>query len=214
VGGENFLMIRNFFRERLSIVRFHNPPSILLRGGPMPKHPLALCLSLSLFAACAAPVESEFDKRGDESWDESVCGVFTPPPPKVLARPPKCPTTAAPAQPQAEAVQQVIAPQAPEATQGGLDRDMVRSVIKRGMSSVQGCYERALSEQPTLKGRLVVDFSIDPEGRVFDIKPRKNDLGSVSECVSHVISRFKFPPPEGGGIFQVSYPFVFSPEQP
>jgi TonB family protein len=68
--------------------------------------------------------------------------------------------------------------------------DKVSEVINRHNSSIQYCYQRELKQNPDLKGKLAVRFTITPEGKVGDVKVISSTLNSpsIERCV---ISRIK-----------------------
>ena len=43
---------------------------------------------------------------------------------------------------------------------GGLKRDEIHKVIKRNMPQIQYCYDRQLTKNPSLKGKMTVEFVI------------------------------------------------------
>lgn len=68
--------------------------------------------------------------------------------------------------------------------------DEVSEVVNRHNSSIQYCYQRELKQNPDLKGKLVVRFTISPDGTVKDVKIVSSTLNSssIERCV---ISRIK-----------------------
>jgi hypothetical protein len=101
-----------------------------------------------------------------------------------------------------------------EATlQGGLDKDIIRRVIRQSLSRVRYCYERALLKDPNLAGRVAVRFVIRPDGTVANVTDGGSTLPSeeVKACVHRTMAALTFPRPKGGGVVVVNYPFVFAP---
>lgn len=93
---------------------------------------------------------------------------------------------------------------------GGLDKEIIRRVIRRHANEVRFCYEQALVKQPDLYGKVVVKFAIAPQGSVSTAVPADATVGyEVGRCVSEAVRRMEFPKPLGGGVVMVSYPFVF-----
>jgi TonB family protein len=80
------------------------------------------------------------------------------------------------------------------------------------MSQIRYCYQRELTKNPGLKGRIVVKFVIAANGTVSKAYIKSSSMGSegVESCIAGRFRRFKFPEPKGGGIVIVSYPFIFS----
>lgn len=96
---------------------------------------------------------------------------------------------------------------------GGIDKDTVRRVIRSHMPEFKFCYEQQLLRAPELSGRVVMSFAIGRDGRVVVAGPKESTLNSapVLSCLSKAVERMAFPQPQGGGLVQVSYPFVFHP---
>ena len=100
----------------------------------------------------------------------------------------------------------------PVSVRGSLDKEIIRRTIRRHINEVRFCYEQALVAHPSLAGRLVVQFTIAPTGRVLAALVQNTTLGSppVEACVVGAVRRWEFPQPQGGGLVSVSYPFVLS----
>ncbi len=96
---------------------------------------------------------------------------------------------------------------------GGLDRSLIDEVIKRHLSQIRYCYQRQLSQDPTLEGKVVMQFVIAKSGAVSTAFPKPTTLGNaaVEQCIVQRFLRMQFPEPRGGGIVIVRYPFLFSP---
>jgi hypothetical protein len=99
--------------------------------------------------------------------------------------------------------------------EGGLSREEIQRVISRVMSQIKYCYEKELNKDPNLEGKLVMFWIISGTGDVQTTQTAQNTFGGASgpaidQCVSRIIQRLKFPNPKGGGIVNVTYPFVFS----
>lgn len=95
---------------------------------------------------------------------------------------------------------------------GGLDRDVVRRIVRAHINEVRHCYNQGLTTDPTLEGRISVQFSIDAEGMVGSAVVSESTLpdASVGQCITKAVGRWKFPKPEGGGSVVVTHPFVLS----
>jgi TonB family protein len=96
---------------------------------------------------------------------------------------------------------------------GSLDRSLIDEVIKRHMNQIRYCYQRELTKNPSLGGKIVVKFVIAKDGTVSKANIKETTMGNpaVEECVLGRFRRMQFPKPKGGGIVIVSYPFLFSP---
>ena len=95
---------------------------------------------------------------------------------------------------------------------GALDKSLIDAVIKRNMSQIRYCYQRELTKNPNLKGKIVVKFTIAADGSVSKASIDSSSMGSnpVESCITGRFLRFKFPEPKGGGVVIVKYPFIFS----
>jgi TonB family protein len=96
---------------------------------------------------------------------------------------------------------------------GGLDKEIIRRIIRFHINEVKFCYERQLARNPALGGRVVVKFTIDETGRVVSSSLGETTMNSapVETCVVTAVRRWEFPRPAGGGIVNVAYPFVLTP---
>jgi TonB family protein len=84
--------------------------------------------------------------------------------------------------------------------------------VKARLKAIQHCYEKELKRNPSLKGKVVVRFSIMPSGRTGDIEIEENTLGNdaVGACIRTAIRGWTFPFKPDDEV-PVAYPFVFSP---
>lgn len=97
-----------------------------------------------------------------------------------------------------------------EATvEGGLDRDQIIAVINKNKGQIVYCYEKGLQAQPTIGGRVAVDFTIGPAGRITLAKVSQSSLGSkfVETCMLDKMRTWQFPKPVGKVNVDVLYPF-------
>ena len=96
---------------------------------------------------------------------------------------------------------------------GALDRSLIDEVIKRHMNQIKYCYQRELTKNPSLAGKIVIKFTIAKDGSVSSASTKTTTMNnaSVEQCVVSRFMRMQFPQPKGGGIVIVSYPFLFSP---
>jgi hypothetical protein len=76
---------------------------------------------------------------------------------------------------------------------------------------VQYCYEKNLIKDPSIKGKLTVEWTIRMNGSVGRVRQKSSSLSSpaVAGCIMQSIKRWRFPRPSGG-VVVVSYPFIFS----
>jgi TonB family protein len=94
---------------------------------------------------------------------------------------------------------------------GGLDRDVIAKVVRRHMNEIKYCYEQELQKNPSLSGKVGIQWTIDPAGSVADANVSESSLSSpnAESCMLARVRRWKFPEPKGGGVVAVTYPFVF-----
>ena len=94
-----------------------------------------------------------------------------------------------------------------------IDKDLIRRVVRSHVAEVRECYEDGLTRDPTLKGRVVISFTIGKRGRVTSSRLRSSDLAdaAVGECIANTALGWKFYE-NGSGPVLVDYPFVLSPD--
>lgn len=94
---------------------------------------------------------------------------------------------------------------------GGLDREVIAEFIRRHIGHILYCYERSLSANPNLFGKVSVRFVIGSSGKVETQKIGESTLrdNRVEGCILEKVSQWKFPTPKGGVQVSVSYPFLF-----
>jgi hypothetical protein len=81
------------------------------------------------------------------------------------------------------------------------------------MNQIRYCYQRELTKNPALGGKIVIKFTIAKDGTVSAASPKSTTMNNstVETCIVGRFMRMQFPEPKGGGIVIVSYPFIFSP---
>ena len=94
----------------------------------------------------------------------------------------------------------------------GLDRAHIDEVVRSHLNTIQGCYTHALTKEPTLTGWFTVKFFIDNDGSVMAANKMHTTMNhaGVEHCVVNVVKQMKFGKPKGGGLFAVTYPFIFT----
>jgi len=94
---------------------------------------------------------------------------------------------------------------------GQADQDNMRAVLRRGQSQIERCYQRGLGSNPSLSGRIEIEFTIGGDGRVSGASLRSNELGDVvGSCILDSVRRWRFDPPSGGDV-TVRRPYILSP---
>lgn len=81
---------------------------------------------------------------------------------------------------------------------------------------LKACFDEALKHDPSLAGRVVVEFEIGAEeergvvkqGTVVDSETASPFFEA---CVLQRVAGAEMPLPEGGGVVKVRYPFTFDP---
>ena len=95
----------------------------------------------------------------------------------------------------------------------GIDKDIIRRVVRSHLMEVRGCYNQGLVKNPNLAGRVSIQFTIGPAGTVGAavVADSSVDDASVGNCIAKSVRRWKFPKPSVGGSTIVTYPFALSP---
>ncbi|MFP6683123.1 MAG: AgmX/PglI C-terminal domain-containing protein [Polyangiaceae bacterium] len=94
---------------------------------------------------------------------------------------------------------------------GTLPPAVIQRIVRNNFGRFRYCYKRALDNNPSLQGRVIVSFVISRSGSVSGASAGGDlpDAG-VHACVASAFSGLSFPAPEKG-IVTVSYPIMFSP---
>lgn len=98
---------------------------------------------------------------------------------------------------------------------GARDIDEVNSIVQAHSPAIQYCYEREVRRNPDLKGKVVVRFTILPDGTVTKAKIISSSLKSqsVERCILSRISRWDdfgaIDPSLGNATFRQVYTFGF-----
>ena len=92
----------------------------------------------------------------------------------------------------------------------GLDRDVVRRIVRAHINEVRSCYNAGLTNNPHLEGRVTIQFTVLPTGKVSGALVSENTTKeeSVANCVAKAVRRWTFPSSKGTSI--VTYPFRLS----
>jgi TonB family protein len=101
---------------------------------------------------------------------------------------------------------------APEVDSRQVDRDALARYVRARINAIQSCYEKELRRNPSLKGRVVVRFTITTSGRASEVEIEENGVGNeaVASCIRTYIRGWVFPFKPDDDV-SVAYPFVFSP---
>ncbi|MFV8753301.1 DUF2330 domain-containing protein [Nannocystaceae bacterium ST9] len=97
----------------------------------------------------------------------------------------------------------------------GLDRDIVRRIVRAHVNELRACYLTGLASDPKLAGRLAIDFTIDAAGEVeaATLDPVESTMSdaSVGACVIKAVGRWRFPKPIDATSVAVHHPFELAP---
>jgi TonB family protein len=95
----------------------------------------------------------------------------------------------------------------------GLDKDIVRRIVRAHMNEVRFCYSQALAATPALAGDVSVEFTIAANGDVSIVRVGKSTLADpkVEACVAKAVKRWKFPKPTPKDPVAVTQTFTMAP---
>jgi hypothetical protein len=89
-------------------------------------------------------------------------------------------------------------------------RDMIRRRVREHLPELEALYSAAFRKDPSIRGKLLVRFRIDPSGRVVRAEhggsPLQDDR--FVESVLTKIRGWTFDPTDGRTV-EVLYPFIF-----
>jgi len=92
------------------------------------------------------------------------------------------------------------------------DAEALRRFVSGHLQPIRACYERLLKRHGAASGRLVVRFSLQPDGRALDASVDEDTLGDadLAACAVNAVSRWRLPlhPPEPVAI---GFPVVLLP---
>ena len=101
---------------------------------------------------------------------------------------------------------------------GRLSKEVIQRILRQNHGLLRRCYEKGLSEDPNLQGRIAVRFVINSNGSVGSAANASSSLPDSSvlltdswffDCVVRTLDRINFPKPETG-VVRVFYPVSFS----
>jgi TonB family protein len=97
---------------------------------------------------------------------------------------------------------------------GEFDSKLVAAEIKKRIGAVRACYEKELRRNPTLQGKITVEFTIEQSGTISKANATANTMNdpAVAACIVDALKRIRFNPGPEGGSVTYSYPFVFAPQ--
>lgn len=97
---------------------------------------------------------------------------------------------------------------------GTMDKDVIRRIVRAHMHEIRECYNLGLAKDPALAGKIAIEFTIGPSGKVE--RSVAKDLSGLADpevpkCIAEAIATWTFPEPRSGGRVTVSYPFNLVP---
>lgn len=95
---------------------------------------------------------------------------------------------------------------------GAVPATEIRRVVHGSLASIQHCYEQGLTASPAMSGRVLLRFTIGPDGAVSEATIAENHLGSdsVGVCIAGLARAWHFAAPANHSPMTVSYPFNFA----
>jgi hypothetical protein len=96
---------------------------------------------------------------------------------------------------------------------GKIPPDVIQRIIRQNFGTFKLCYQNALRNNPSLTGKVAVQFVIDHHGAVSQTSNNGSDLpdAAATSCVINSFKGLSFPAPEQG-IVTVTYSIQFSPQ--
>ncbi len=93
---------------------------------------------------------------------------------------------------------------------GGMSREAVKRVIEQHLDAITYCYETALISNPSIKGKITMEWKILMSGTVGEVRIKSSTIKSpeIYGCIKSAIKTWQFPRPVGNEVV-VSYPFIF-----
>lgn len=93
------------------------------------------------------------------------------------------------------------------------DRAAVITALAAQRRALRACYVQALAGRPGLRGKVVVDVAVGPEGLARAVAVRENLRAApeVGACVADVAAGTAYAPTTTGAIVVVPYSAVFEP---
>ena len=90
------------------------------------------------------------------------------------------------------------------------ERVAIGETIRSQLEPLQECYNQRLERVPALRGKLLVRFEIDRDGKVA--RPSADGMtdAKLVQCVLDEVVKWQFVKPPGNAILQVAYPIVFT----
>ncbi len=98
-------------------------------------------------------------------------------------------------------------------TSGGwtISAGQIKSTVQQNQGQVRACYERELKTNSSLRGKVVIGWTIGADGKVRSPKVVSNSTGNreMLPCIRRAIKSWRFPKAQSPQ--DIEYPFVFKP---
>ncbi|MBX3208627.1 MAG: AgmX/PglI C-terminal domain-containing protein [Labilithrix sp.] len=96
----------------------------------------------------------------------------------------------------------------------GTSSSELETALQFRVKQAHRCYDSALAQDPTLRGKVTVAVRIGANGQVCTAGIASNEMSSqqVAQCVSNSFRNANFPSPKGGCV-DVNIPINFVPRQ-
>ncbi len=97
---------------------------------------------------------------------------------------------------------------------GAATQDMENGLGLLGRQTRRKCYEPALSQDPTLAGKVTVSVKVASNGQICSATVTKNEMSmpSVGECAARMIASSGHVPAPRGGCVNVDFPLNYVPQ--
>jgi outer membrane biosynthesis protein TonB len=94
---------------------------------------------------------------------------------------------------------------------GSVSDSLIEKTLAKYLSKFQYCYEKALLNDASLAGTVVVQWTIESSGAASDVKIVRSQIPNkgMQNCLAREIGKINFPHPSGGSV-TIKYPFAFS----
>ena len=94
----------------------------------------------------------------------------------------------------------------------GCSIEASQRTVRPQVGAIRACYRRALRSNPALRGRILVEITVDRAGHQFlGVKEDTLRDSAVTRCVFQVLRPLPFPRPAAGSqACTTLYPFSFS----
>jgi TonB family protein len=98
----------------------------------------------------------------------------------------------------------------PPQVNGELDPAIITRVLRQNLGAFRYCYQKELTINPTVTGRVAIRFIISASGAVtMANKSQSTGDQTLDDCAVARIRTLVFPAPRGGGIADVTVPVQF-----